>query len=683
VDCETTLIDFGQYLAKKKSRITPQSTPDIVLGSIAGGGEVRVVSPEMLAQELASILCSSHHVVFHNASFDIPVILKRFPELKKLFVRAISEHRVHDTKILEQLTRIAAGHAQKKDQLHSGLKLKDLAKRYANIDLDKDQRRVTFGDWLGRPEELPQGYLEYAAEDAYATHRVYAVLRKKARRLASLPSRFKSLPDAQRRFGDLAETIQLGASVAFDWMDGFPLRVDLEAARAETSKYEAKAAQYEERLIALKWAHRTPKTKQFKLKLKKIREVIKEYAIQNAIQPELSATGLVSLKYKFWRQHLDPFDPTAEPTTDAERLGVWMGFSRIRKFLSTYLHVYDKSETHYSETFTIGARTTRTASRHPNTQFIPKRSGSLRHIFVPAPGWDLYELDYKAAEMVALAQQYFLLYGGSVLGDAINAGDDMHVKTASRVFGDLWAGSDASDQKTLRQAAKAVNFGLPGGMGATTFSSFARGYGVFYDIDEAKHLRKLALQADPELARYLTDAATPFERLALAAKNLGMGLEDLVTALGVWRSRDEGLIHERLAFKRLREWARGERDFPINPRPGFNPKWDLFREDSRTMSGMIRGRSSYTEAHNFPFQAGVADGSKLGIFTAWAHWTPDAPWRPIAFVHDSLLLEVREGASEGTVEAVRGWLVAGMEAICPRIRVDIDVVGPMKRWSEA
>ena len=57
----------------------------------------------------------------------------------------------------------------------------------------------------------------------------------------------------------------------------------------------------------------------------------------------------------------------------------------------------------------------------------------------------------------------------------------------------------------LRQRAKAINFGIPGGQGAASLQIYAKSaYGVELTLQEAKSFReKVIYKVYPELSRYL------------------------------------------------------------------------------------------------------------------------------------------------------------------------------------
>src|SRR5690606_15782825 len=150
-----------------------------VLGSIAvHEGPSLVLMASDLVAELRRLLEGGWHLVAHHGAYDITVALEHDPSLRPLFAAAGEEGRLHDTLILEKLIRIARGSAT--EDLTSGLTLADLAKKYAGMNLDKDERRVTFDQFEGkRIEDVPGNYIEYAREDAEATLQVYLEQRAK------------------------------------------------------------------------------------------------------------------------------------------------------------------------------------------------------------------------------------------------------------------------------------------------------------------------------------------------------------------------------------------------------------------------------------------------------------------------------------------------------------------------
>ena len=106
------------------------------------------------------------------------------------------------------------------------------------------------------------------------------------------------------------------------------------------------------------------------------------------------------------------------------------------------------------------AATGRLSSSDPNLQNIPIRGEEGRRIraaFIAAEGCVLVVADYSQIELRVLAH----LSEDPVLVSAFRAGDDVHARTASEVFGVL-PGAISAD---MRRAAKVINFGIIYGMG--------------------------------------------------------------------------------------------------------------------------------------------------------------------------------------------------------------------------
>lgn len=130
---------------------------------------------------------------------------------------------------------------------------------------------------------------------------------------------------------------------------------------------------------------------------------------------------------------------------------------------------------HYNQ---IGAWSGRMSCGHPNIQQIP-RGKAFRECFAAPPGRKLVVADYSQIELRVIAQ----ISGDKRMIGAYRNGEDLHKLTASLV---LQKSIDAIT-KEERQAAKAVNFGLVFGMGATGLKTYAKEtYGVEMSLDEAE-----------------------------------------------------------------------------------------------------------------------------------------------------------------------------------------------------
>jgi DNA polymerase-1 len=137
--------------------------------------------------------------------------------------------------------------------------------------------------------------------------------------------------------------------------------------------------------------------------------------------------------------------------------------------------------------FAMAATTTgRLSSIDPNLQNIPIRTeegAAIRRAFVADPGNVLVSCDYSQIELRLLAHVADL----PTLRESFAAGEDIHARTASEVFGVPMAGMDPM----TRRRAKAINFGIIYGI-----SAFGLGRQLGIPPAEAK------LTIDAYFARY-------------------------------------------------------------------------------------------------------------------------------------------------------------------------------------
>lgn len=144
-------------------------------------------------------------------------------------------------------------------------------------------------------------------------------------------------------------------------------------------------------------------------------------------------------------------------------------YRELAKLKSTYtdaLPVLVKKDGRVHTTFnqTITA-TGRLSSSEPNLQNIPIRTENgrlIRKAFVAEKGFVLLSADYSQIELRVAAS----LSGDAEMIKAFQSGHDFHSETAARVF-------EVSPEKVdheMRRRAKAINFGIIYGMGATALA---------------------------------------------------------------------------------------------------------------------------------------------------------------------------------------------------------------------
>ena len=145
-------------------------------------------------------------------------------------------------------------------------------------------------------------------------------------------------------------------------------------------------------------------------------------------------------------------------------IGKLLAYRENQKMLSTYvdpllkLSKKDPQSRIYTSFLQTGTATGRLSSKDPNLQNIPVRSAlgrSVREAFVAKEGYRLVSIDYSQIELRLLAH----FSGDKALMEAFEKGEDIHMTTALKLFGE-------AEAKAKRNFAKSINFGLLYGMGS-------------------------------------------------------------------------------------------------------------------------------------------------------------------------------------------------------------------------
>jgi uracil-DNA glycosylase family 4 len=248
------------------------------------------------------------------------------------------------------------------------------------------------------------------------------------------------------------------------------------------------------------------------------------------------------------------------------------------------------------------AVTGRTASADPNGQNFPKRgrwAKAYQSIFRASPGFklvncDLSQIELRIAAWMAMEPVMLRIY---------REGGDIHTATAKYVSGltdAQWNALAPRERKELRTKAKAVNFGFLYGMGARKFRAFAKtDYGVDYSERESYQTRDRFFALYGRLEPWHT------------------AMREFVKQHGYVRALHGAVRH-----------------LP-----------SIWSDDPMIVASAER------QAVNSPVQR---FGSDLGLISM-ARFTEQADpdlFRIIGFIHDALVMEVRDGYEQEGVQAL-------------------------------
>ena len=692
LDCETELIDGHKI-------------PRLALVSVSDGKTHYLVHPDDLG---AFVLAHADlPVVFHNAAFDFWVVHEHLvrhkrPKAAAAWMGLLRHGWLHDTMLLDMLVRLADGSDNRPDIPSRDLGV--VADQYVGMTLDKENPfRLRFGELIGADwSKADTGFFAYALPDAIATARAHPKLHRRGLQLMDeygfdqkAKGNFAIDPAAVRKFGVLTELIQVRAAITLARIERMGMHTDRKrlaqtanAYRREVDSLIAKLNRKYPGFFKLDAAgelKRTAKTdvpskstksldKYLLLAVKKI-----EVKTGQVIDVPRTAKGQISKALDSWEAFLDlhPF------------LGLWAEYEKKTK-LSQFLTGLNMPviRPHYR----VFCRTGRTTCSRPNMQQVP-RQDDFREVIVPSPGHVLLTIDYKFIELVTLAAICRCRFGASKLGEIIRDGVDPHCYTAAMFLNMTYENflhlkkSDPDKFKQSRQMAKPVNFGVPGGMGATSLVAYAcTAYGVNMSVDQAERFRQRLIDVYPELELYLADTS-----LEVLADNLGATVSDVRAAFGVVgtdSSRASGSIRRIVEGRPVKQdgtpyseyyvervWnslselnRRSELARVLSTRVGSKSLAErLFFTSVATVSGRIRAGVLYTAERNTQFQGLAADGGKLALTALVAYG-----YRVVGFVHDEILIELADQGGfvhRATVEKALKIVRNEMEKMTYRVPV--------------
>ena len=625
--------------------ITGYRVPRLALAAVADGTATYILHPKQVAQFLVQHLAGTGQMVCHNLAFDFWVLdqeLRRTGSMEalQLLWGAADQQRLHCTMLLASLVGIAATDDDRQQSLA------ELAKQVLGIELEKDTYRLRYGELIETSwEHVDPGFFHYAATDAASTYSIYCWLTHRARQITDAAG-------VPRQYGFLTEGIQVRAAICLDAIHRTGLHID--TARAEQLRVEleqhiqetiAKLEQmqpdlfhrYKRQPYLFKVNNDTglPKLNQTALTAR-----LQEIAQQHGLQLPSTDTGRLSISVnECWNEHRG-----LEPFVDA-----YCTFKELTK-LRTFFDALAQSVIH--PRYRVLVRTGRTSCSSPNIQQLP-RSSHIREAVVPRPGYVFLIIDYAALELRTLAAVCRQRYGFSKLADVIKSGIDPHSYTAAMFAGvELDQFNALPNKKQLRQQAKAVNFGLPGGLGAAALASYAKhSYGVTMTIDQATQFRTMLTEhIYPEIGLYLSDDPA----IALAATLQA----DTVQVRAVFNQpRQYGMLRKVTEGNNCKADGTRYSDAVVskvwnqlaalNRNPGLvqaivdrdttptSPLRKLLHSPVATPTGRIRGAVTFTAARNTPFSGLAADGAKLAMWQLLL-----AGYRVVAFVHDEFVIEL-------------------------------------------
>ena len=664
-DTETTMIEPGQI-------------PELIVLTFSDNKRSYIVSPDMVGAWVEMIYLSGCNIVAHNVAFDYHVVFAalKYVEEVQMWKAMVEQNKVWDTMILDFLVRLANG---EEDGPLRPKSLSDLSEHYLSVKLDKTLQ-TEWSKFLGQPmENIPDEYFAYALKDSAVTRELFNELHPVAVHISNHNNCLIEL------HGPLTHHTQVKGSIALTDCSRVGIKVDTEAQQNIgveiklqindivnwlDKNYPALFKRDVRKKFAGKLMYNyttgVPSIDSKALRIYLL-NIATELKLKDKSIPKTDKSGEITTSAEYWSEYSHPF------------IQNWQDMITKAKLLNFVEQI--KTE-RVNPRYQALVRTGRTSCSKPNLQQMPKAQW-FRKLFVPSKGTKFIIADYNAVELRCLGAICKTRLGFSQLAKTFYEGIDPHAYTASSLSNIPFAEfmslkkSDPEKFKRFRQSAKAVNFGVPGGLGAKSLMEYASAsYGVQMTLDEAKEWKnKLVTEVYPELTRYLFQ-----DVLGALCFNLQCGADEVCDAFnlrsaGVYAfSPIQDVVSGNLrnrkgtgytgAFRRhvwnalLKINKDSSLEMPLRSQRGSpSLRRRIFGNTVVTLTGRVRGAAEYTESCNTQFQGLASDGAKLALYAV------SQLYPVVAFVHDELVVEVPADEPEKHGRVIESLMNTSMDKV--------------------
>jgi len=353
----------------------------------------------------------------------------------------------------------------------------DAGKNRHNMDILSEihlsHKTISFKDLVGSGKkqinfsevEINQA-MEYAAEDADITYRLYKIFTKNLN---------------NEKLTNIYEIFEKPLIKILAFMEIHGVKIDNKFLKELSKKFEKKISNLEKKI--------------FKISKKEF-NIASTKQLGEIMYNELKIASLKKTKKGSFATSASVLEDLAFKGHDLPKLILdWRQVSKLKNTYSDSLPEHINPNTNRIHTsFLLAATTTgRLASSDPNLQNIPIKSEDgkdIRKAFIAEKGHTLVSADYNQIEMRILAD----LADVKELKKAFKNNEDIHTLTASQVFNlDI-----KKVDQNIRRKAKAINFGIIYGI-----SQYGLAKQIMVSINEAEEFLTSYFLKFPEIKEYM------------------------------------------------------------------------------------------------------------------------------------------------------------------------------------
>ena len=353
----------------------------------------------------------------------------------------------------------------------------DAGKNRHNMDILSEihlsHKTISFKDLVGSGKkqinfsevEINQA-MEYAAEDADITYRLYKIFTKNLN---------------NEKLTNIYEIFEKPLIKILAFMEIHGVKIDNKFLKDLSKKFEKKISNLEKKI--------------FKISKKEF-NIASTKQLGEIMYNELKIASLKKTKKGSFATSASVLEDLAFKGHELPKLILdWRQVSKLKNTYSDSLPEHINPNTNRVHTsFLLAATTTgRLASSDPNLQNIPIKSEDgkdIRKAFIAERGHTLVSADYNQIEMRILAD----LADVKELKKAFKNNEDIHTLTASQVFNlDI-----KKVDQNIRRKAKAINFGIIYGI-----SQYGLAKQIMVSINEAEEFLTSYFLKFPEIKEYM------------------------------------------------------------------------------------------------------------------------------------------------------------------------------------
>jgi DNA polymerase I len=338
-------------------------------------------------------------------------------------------------------------------------------------------------------------------------------------------------------------------------------------------------------------------------------------------------------------------------------------YRELNKLLSTYIEPLPQKVRPDTKRLTgqfnqASTVTGRFSSNNPNLQNLPTRA---RHLFIAPEGKLIIGIDYSQIEPRTLAS----MSGDEGLRHPYKVGEDLYATLASKTFGLPYEACLEADDVTWRNSGlpkhprKMMKVGLLAAMYGISVPSLAESLGI--SIKEAQEFMDNFYNAYPVMTDWMAETVRFAEEhgyvLTLhGRKRRFIGFQQVAKQYHALHKKISSLIGRTL-LETDNIW---HLEIPKELKKQF---WNVKKEYSRVAR----------QAVNAVIQGSASEIMKIAMIKV-SEWlrAKGSEWRLLATIHDELLFEIPDTATEAEIRELESIMVNAVKLAVP-IKCDVEV----------